>query len=827
MAKIKTFDTAAVYLTAAFKQQMKMVTQCSCTLVEAPMGYGKTTGVREYLKTTKVRVLWQKLHDSSVSGFWKDFCRLFREADADCCESLLQIGFPASSNSRETVLGLMQKALSQGSTVLVLDDYHLADSPEINDFIEYLLWNEMPELHIILTARYTRLNNLDELILKGYLQHIQKDALEFRQEEIEAYYRICGVPLLEKDARSLLIYTEGWISALYLLMLNYKEEGTLTASPNIPRLIEKTVYRPFRQEIRDFLIHICFLDTFTLEQAAHIWQKDNTEELLEEIVGRNAFINRDERTGIYQTHKIFSEFLQELVKRMEDTEKDELYRRTAKWYEKTGEYILSLRYYYLVGEWEALFDVLEKDQGHSMLNEHCAELIAYYEECPDFIRKKHPVALLVIAICFFSYNETERFTRVCEEIGLLLQQQNPAAEKQSLREIQGELELLLSFTEYNDLEKMGEHIKAACDLMERPARFMDTRGGWTFGSPSVLYMFHRESGQLRQELERMKEALPYYDRIAKGHGAGADHIMEAEISYLRGEFDNAEIMAHKALYHAKLWGQQDILICVAFLQIRLGLFKGDYAYAAHSLQKIREETEKGKWYHLMDTITLCQIFLQTSLGQKQDIPDWIINGNVALSKLYFPAVAFFHMVYGQVLLVREEYHKLLGNMDCFLENASIFPNLLALIYTHIYAAAANEKLYRRDAALEELNKALELAFPDQLLMPFVELCNWIEPLLFELYRGGRQREFIASILKLYESYGRAISGIVAEYFTKDKPVLTERETEVAQLVAQGLSNKEIGLQLYITTNTVKTMLKRIFEKLGINSRTMLKQYIDS
>jgi len=43
-------------------------------------------------------------------------------------------------------------------------------------------------------------------------------------------------------------------------------------------------------------------------------------------------------------------------------------------------------------------------------------------------------------------------------------------------------------------------------------------------------------------------------------------------------------------------------------------------------------------------------------------------------------------------------------------------------------------------------------------------------------------------------------------------------------VAQGLSNGEIGAQLFITENTVKTMMKRIFEKLNINSRAMLRQY---
>ncbi len=824
MAKIKTFDTTAVYLTAAFKAKMKMVTQYSCTLVEAPMGYGKTKGVREFLNSLNIRVLWQRLHDNSLSGFWKDFCRLFRELDVDCYESLMQIGFPISSNTREVVLDFIHKVLPSEPIILVLDDYHLADSPEVNDFIEYLLWNELPELHIVLTARYTRLANLDELVLKGYLQHIQKEALEFTSEEIKSYYRLCGVALQEKESENLHTYTEGWISALYLLMLSYRNEGVLAASPNISRLIEKTVYAPFSQEIRDFLVHICFLDSFTLEQAAHMWQKDNTEKLLDEIIGRNAFISRDEKTGIYQIHRIFLEFLQDLLKRMEPEKKEELYRRTAAWYVKEGEYIPALRYCYLAGDWDVLLAILEEDQGHSMLNEHHRELVSFYEECPASIREEHPVALLVIAICLFSYNETERFTAVCEEISMLIQK-GVGGENQPLREIAGELELLLSFTQYNDLGKMGKRIKLACELMERPAKFMDTRGGWTFGAPSVLYMFHREAGQLAHELELMKEALPYYDRIARGHGAGADHIMEAEISYLRGDFDNAEILAHKALYHANLWKQQDILICAVFLQIKLALYKGDYAYAAYNLQRIREQTEKGKWYHLLDTIELCKTFLLASLGQKQGIPDWVTNGNYESSKLHFPALAFFNIVYGQALLVREDYHKLLGNMDYFMENATVFPNLLAQIYTHIYAAAASEKLHRRDAALTELDNALELAFPDLLLMPFVEHCGRIEPLLTELYRRGMKREFISSVLNLYAPYKRSVSSIVTEYFTEQKPALTEREAEIAQLVAQGLSNKEIGQRLYISENTVKTILKHIFEKLGIGSRTLLKQYI--
>ena len=48
--------------------------------------------------------------------------------------------------------------------------------------------------------------------------------------------------------------------------------------------------------------------------------------------------------------------------------------------------------------------------------------------------------------------------------------------------------------------------------------------------------------------------------------------------------------------------------------------------------------------------------------------------------------------------------------------------------------------------------------------------------------------------------------------------LSEREREVLVLLAQGLTNKEISSQLFISTNTVKRHLKSIFEKLGVSTR---------
>ena len=51
------------------------------------------------------------------------------------------------------------------------------------------------------------------------------------------------------------------------------------------------------------------------------------------------------------------------------------------------------------------------------------------------------------------------------------------------------------------------------------------------------------------------------------------------------------------------------------------------------------------------------------------------------------------------------------------------------------------------------------------------------------------------------------------------PVLTDRETQVLQCVARGLSNSEVGRELHIGEATVKTHLLRSFEKLGVTDRT--------
>ena len=59
---------------------------------------------------------------------------------------------------------------------------------------------------------------------------------------------------------------------------------------------------------------------------------------------------------------------------------------------------------------------------------------------------------------------------------------------------------------------------------------------------------------------------------------------------------------------------------------------------------------------------------------------------------------------------------------------------------------------------------------------------------------------------------------------RGKPLLSEREKEIVQLVAQGFRNREIGEKLFISEQTVKNHLHNIFDKLGVSDRLELALY---
>ncbi len=267
-------------------------------------------------------------------------------------------------------------------------------------------------------------------------------------------------------------------------------------------------------------------------------------------------------------------------------------------------------------------------------------------------------------------------------------------------------------------------------------------------------------------------------------------------------------------------------ICALFLQERLSLMKNNVADVFELFQKMREEVESTRNYVVLHTLDMCTGYLNALLKRTAEIPEWLCKGDFSATRMYYQTRAFANIIYGRVLLIQGAYLKLLGIADGLLETASVFPNTLAVIHTWIYVAAANERIHRLDKAGQAMATALDLAMPDRLYMPFVENCDFIRPLLETMAREGMYRQDIERILELYKSYQQAVMKLAGTQVANRALRLTKREQEIVQLAAEGLSNKQIGEQLFVSQNTVKTQMKSAFEKLGVNSRFLLRQVLD-
>jgi LuxR family maltose regulon positive regulatory protein len=822
MKKTKKSSLKNSYFSDRIRGAMSRVLDYPLTVLEAPMGYGKTTAVREQLNEYSANMMWLRIYDNSLDYFWNYFCNIFSTFDKASSQKLNQLQFPNDTVSMMIALNIIHGIELPENSVMVIDDYHLIECEETNNFFEFLVKSEMLDLHFVFTVRYIHFQNIEELKLKGYLYHIEKESFEFLPEDIIGYYKKCGINLKDKESKELYDFTEGWISALYLLMLNFKSEGSFYHVTNIFNLIEKAVYIPFSKEIKEFLMTMCIFDSFTYEQAIYMWQGEKIDEILSEIIYKNAFVKYDVKNKIYFMHNIFTNFLKD---KLENNEyKLSLYEKAAHYFFEKGDYRLANDYFYLCGDFDNIYISIEKEQAVGE-NYHIEreKSIKYFLECPDEIKMKHHFTLILIGIRLYSFNEIELFYKVCEEFMKNMQKDKSLNEEERNR-LLGEFEILMSFTGYNDINKMMIHHKKAYDLLKKPSSLIHWNEIWTFGSPSILYMFYRESGMLEQSLKVMLEDIPYYSEVTNGNATGGEYVMKAEVYFYRGDFENAEIVIHQAMYKAELKNQLTNIVCAMFLKIRLAFIKGDFKQVLLILSQIKEEITVRGEYVLEPTREICMGYIYSLLNQTNKVPLWLAKGDFSSNRLLFPLQPFLNIVHGRTLLINGEYLKLIGRMEEFLEIASVFPNLLGHIHTYIYVAAANKQIFRKGEALEALKKALDIALLDKIYMPFVENGDYIIPLLQEIYKQGSYHEHIECIMELYKAYEITIERIKGDYFNESKLPLTAREMEIAQLAAEGLSNREIGEKLFITQNTVKTQLKSVFQKLDINSRVLLNQY---
>ncbi|MGE4277426.1 MAG: LuxR C-terminal-related transcriptional regulator [Lawsonibacter sp.] len=822
-----------IYISEALKDRLDRIGAYPLTTVVAPAGYGKSTALRYFCQRLPENgvFLWQNVLSSSVTDFWKGFSEMFASVSEDFAEALCSMGTPpADGTTQREFLRLLRNTFSGVPEVYIfIDDVHLVMNQELYDFVSFFTKNVEKTLHLILTSRRPILRMEDALRFAGQVNELTERDLRFRVEDISCYFMRCGFSIRMEDAVYLAKISEGWVSILYLHLKTYADTGTFADAAEIHAMMGVVLYDPLSEDQKRLLTAVSILEEWTAEQAAYIGENKQAEDLLKKMCRNNAFLYYSAKNGNYRLHHLLRESVQKVFAKLPDQQQRRILDRAGEWCARVGDDIAAVQFFYQAKDFENLMRSFEESLGETVNGEHKQQMLRWFADCPPEILDAHPVAMLVYGRRLFTFNMQRECKEILQKLREKLQNDTLLSEEQR-NNVLGEIEVNESFLEFNDVGAMSVHHRRACQLLNRPTASMSPNAAWTFGAASVLDSYHRQVGELEREVAVMKQSMPFWYQINRNQGSGAEHLMEAERYFNLGALDDAEICLHRGLNACVRDQKLDMEIMAAFIQLRLELVRGRFDHVAPVLEELRGRVMEQKKYILLHTLDVCEAWMFAMMDQTEPCAEWISDGNFAVSRLMFPAVPTLRVAYRQTLLARKKYAELIGCGEEDRAICRVFPNVTCEIYLDIQLAAAYGALGKQRQAMERIAHGLDLAMPDSLFMPFVFQGDRVSDLLREL-KNGVWGEQIKTILALSEPYQQGKRIILREYFSQcPTHELSGREMEIARLAAVRKTNQEIAQALNLSENTIKSSLRVIFQKLGLDEggrgkRKILEQII--
>ena len=812
-----------IYISERLKKYMRPALDCALTAVIAPMGYGKTTAVN-WLLTSKMKadnavVIKISIYSDNLSIFWRSVQKAFAFAGLDFLE---EYECPCDEASAVYLTETLCHFLAgEQEYYIFIDDFHLLTDDRASEFL-YILASRLPDnVHLIVASRNRFLPGTAIVRLGSRLYQIQEDVLRLTQEELAAYIRRCGAELSGRQLETLFHTSEGWFSAVYLNLCFYEKNGELPDNnANIYEMFLESMLKPLPGDLQEFLSAMGLADEFTVDMARMITERDDTEQILLKLTEQNAFVTRQSNGKYYRFHHMMKECAQRVFAEMDWEKQQEYYKRYSIWYEGQKMYIHALSANWKCRNYDGMLKVIIKDAGILLASLKPADVLSCLEECPVSKLKEYPLALLVLMRSMFNWKQIPKMLELKE---MLIQsiQEHPEWSQEEKGNLLGECDLIMSFLMYNDISKMSQFHRNASAQMSRPAISIRREGGWTFGSPSVLMMFHRDSGSLAKELSEMQECMPHYYKVTNGHGQGAERIMLAEAKYLQGHFVDAQISLENAYAHIAGNGQENIALCCDFLMYRLSLAMGHRP--EKSFQDRQEELQRKhnvSWRNMFDSISA---YYHALTGENEKIPALFREHKLSSVNFLAPGKPMMEMIENQVYLEQRKYSKIAGRNERILETCENMHYGLVALYIQLQAVAAFEKLGKRVEARTLLIKLIDEAMPDGLIMPFAENYRYLAELL-ECIDGEKEALFADQIIKQGKAFEEKCAGIrnentCPEIFAN----LTERDRKIVQYISERLSNKEIASKLFLSEGTVKQYINQIYSKIQITGDTRMKR----
>lgn len=821
------------------------------TLVVGPPGSGKTVLVTDWTVMLGAPVGWftAESTDSSSNRFWPGFVQALRAAGV--------AGLPAAdawlTGDFEALLAEIIAASADLTepVYIVLDDFHEL-GPQVCGEIDRLLAHRVPALRMVLIARHDPGLRLGRLRLAGAVTEIRATDLACTLQEAIAVVRAGGVDLPSPAATALWERTEGWMAGVTLATIS------LRSSPEPARLIDQfggedalvsdylmaEVLSRQPGQVQDFLIRTSVVELLDGRLANALTDRADGHRQLAALAAGGVLVTPvDARSRWFRYHSLFAELLRARLRFDSPELETDLHRRAARWYHDNGDPERAARHAVAARDWELAVVIATDHWVDLLLRGEIHTLAPLLDAVPGHVVDGSPA--LAVALAAVSL-ETEPRGRARSRLaranavagrhsrdpvtttGLVLVELMDAryagdagaasvaaaraldASRIEAVEIDPALRSLV-LTNVGTAESWtGRPAQAREHLRSALAAADDARSPW-LRMLALAQLSHAEAkcGDVRAAQRRAEQALG----LVRKHGwertspAGAAAMMAALIATLQCRFADAEPltgMAERATFrpHDRPMRAASALPRLLLLSVQ--------GRPGEAYDLAREAIEQIGTFPADEMVTDALYAWQARLAGAFGGP---AEARAVLDRAPRPAGGLVVATRARMLLDDGDPAGAAALVDGRIgAAASFFPSVL--IDLHLVAAMARHALDEPAATADHLERALDLAAPADLIRPLLSHDRALLPLLRRHTRHGtRHGDLVERAIMLIEGRSPAVR-------TTARPAepLSARELQILGLLPGIMSNQDIADRLYLSVNTVKTHVRSIYRKLGVDGR---------
>ncbi len=849
---------------------------CPITLVAAPAGYGKSTLLSEWTARLDLPWAWLSLeeNDNDASLFLEEVTTALDKAcPGSCADTRALLSRPVLPSLETLIRAFAQDLDELPESVLILDDCQNLKNAEIQQILQRVVLSPPGTIHLVLSCRADPMLPLGGLRGRGLLNEVRAVDLRFRVAEAAEYLpRVIARPLTESQIESLTERTEGWATGLRLAALSLAEREDLDRGVRELTGTDRHIADYLMEELLtriDPAIKTYLTTTSILERlSAPLCQALLEEEPLASYEGRpvlewldhaNLFIIRlDDRREWFRYHHLFRDLLRRSLSanRSED-EVIALHIRAGTWLGEHGYVDDALDHFLGVGRSDLACDIVERHRREAMDDERWRELQRWLARLGADAIDARPGLVSIHAWLAHQRVDTADKERYCDRAEQLLAEQPPRGEDgDSLR---GELAALRAQTAYQRADGERTLMLARQALRLLPPSHRLARATATVFEGAGLHLlghnddafdvFRRGSfgeygqsihprlmiglGVLSLSTGKLEDAEHVGDlMLTEGHRRGLDETMGWGHLFLgmAAYFRNRLLFAADQLGSVSpLSAHANAIVQSAYFLARTRLAQGQADLAVEVLDQLAL-TAAGLGIPLGPEFGLLRARLAApnprsvgDLGPARSLLPREGRGPVFLNNCYESAA-----VTACALLVAhgpsQDLPACAPAIDRLLAGAETSGNVVRIVQCLTLQALLLDREERRTEALTILSKAVEAARPARLVRLFPDLGDRVLPLLRVLGARSGRDTFIAEVIAAFrtpDTTTEVLSPSVRPAAERDPSaelLLTNRELDVLELLAQRMTNKEIARRLVISPATVKRHTLNIYGKLGVKGR---------